>query len=359
MKKLVLTLFGLFVVLWSCTNEKLDDETINGTNLSFSVDSECTLSDSDNCGQGPDFNLAYYAAFDPVYWGSTETHKLSFQPQADGSIHIFGTTKLLSGTSCIAQIDLWLVEGKTYTELLGINGEFWSRDVCTNAIVDPELLNYFKIDSSRSSITFTDCESDNLPVGQFEVENAVRYEWRQDKLVTKEVQIGPGAAFTDSRNLDGLSAWVDLLIDGQKIASKLYFTLDCFEDIECETAFARSDDGATCFSDTPEAFDRWGWTIGPLSEGDYTYEIYSGAGQCDISKGELVGTVDVSYMNGNVSFTYNIDSQYNVEETHSYAGNAMFPTNKKGNPTVAPGQYTIQEDLEGEIYVIAHAVVCN
>ncbi|WP_298506689.1 hypothetical protein [uncultured Maribacter sp.] len=127
----------------------------------------------------------------------------------------------------------------------------------------------------------------------------------------------------------------------------------------CETAFARGTDGNTCFSDTPQGFNRWGWTIGPLNEGDYTYDIWAAAGQCDTSKGELVGTVDVSYNAGDVSVTYNIDPYYTVKETHTYAGNGMFPLNKKGKATVAPGQYSIEENLDGEIYVIAHAVVCK
>ena len=126
----------------------------------------------------------------------------------------------------------------------------------------------------------------------------------------------------------------------------------------CETAFARGNDGNTCFRD--EGFSRWGWTIGPLSDGaDESYDIYAGAGQCDISKGELVGTVEIQYENGDVTVTYNIDSNYEVTETHTYAGNEMFPTNKKGRYTVAPGQYEIKENLEGDIYVIAHAVVCS
>ncbi|NER11506.1 thioester domain-containing protein, partial [Muriicola jejuensis] len=146
--------------------------------------------------------------------------------------------------------------------------------------------------------------------------------------------------------------------NSQPIFITLEVPCDCRE-LECETAFARGENGATCFIDTPQEFDRWGWTIGPITEGDYTYDVYAGAGQCDISKGVLVGTVDVSYSDGNVEFEYNIDEGYTVQETHSYAGKAMFPTDKKGRPTVAPGQYSIAKGLNGEIYIIAHAVVCK
>ena len=35
----------------------------------------------------------------------------------------------------------------------------------------------------------------------------------------------------------------------------------------------------------------------------------------------------------------------------------MIPHDRPSNATVAPGQYYIADSLEGEIYVIAHAVV--
>lgn len=133
--------------------------------------------------------------------------------------------------------------------------------------------------------------------------------------------------------------------------------VECEPEPSCETAFARGTDGNTCF--IGEGFNRWGWTIGPLADGtEESYEIYAGAGQCDIEKGELVGTVDVSYVGGEVSVTYNIDEAYEVSETHAYVGSTMFPLDN-GEPTVAPGQYYIEENLSGAVYVIAHAVVCT
>ncbi|MBO6589808.1 MAG: hypothetical protein JJ885_06985 [Muricauda sp.] len=136
--------------------------------------------------------------------------------------------------------------------------------------------------------------------------------------------------------------------------------LECEQEpsLSCETAFARGSVGNTCF--IGEGFNRWGWTIGPLADGtEESYEVYAAAGQCDVDKGILVGTVDVSYTDGDVSVIYNINDGYVATETHTYAGNDMFPTAKNGKETVAPGQYYIEEDLSGEIYVIAHAVVCT
>lgn len=135
------------------------------------------------------------------------------------------------------------------------------------------------------------------------------------------------------------------------------FELECEPEPSCETAFARGTDGNTCF--IGEGFSRWGWSIGPLADGtEESYDVYAGAGQCDIGKAEWVGTVDVSYVDGVVSVTYNIDDSYTVSETHTYAGSTMFPYNN-GEATVAPGQYYIEDNLEGPIYVIAHAEVCN
>lgn len=135
------------------------------------------------------------------------------------------------------------------------------------------------------------------------------------------------------------------------------YTIECEPEGKCETAFARDIDGANCFIDN--GFSRWGWSIEMSEPGAMTYDIYAGAGQCEISKGEMVGTVTITYGDdGVVSFDYAIKDGYTVSETHEYAGNAMFPT-KNGAPTVAPGQYSIQDNLSGPIYVIWHAVVCN
>lgn len=67
-----------------------------------------------------------------------------------------------------------------------------------------------------------------------------------------------------------------------------------------ETAFAYGGEQlATCFldldfnSDSKSDFNRWGWTNGPLAAGSYSFDIYAGAGQCDLTKGTLVGTLNV------------------------------------------------------------------
>jgi hypothetical protein len=149
-----------------------------------------------------------------------------------------------------------------------------------------------------------------------------------------------------------------------------------------ETAFAYNcvTDYRTCFIGMDDGqggtFNRWGWTNGPLGEGTYYFDIYAGAGQCDISKGTLVGLLTVDYDGTTAVVTYNTCGGYTMTETHLYVGNDPLPwydhpqDPSKSGWTIAPGQYpyiheglpTVQQDIHtvsvtGEIYVVAHAVV--
>lgn len=144
---------------------------------------------------------------------------------------------------------------------------------------------------------------------------------------------------------------------------------------ESETAFAYGDTYANCFGEYPDFLDnpnRWGWTNGPLSSGTYTFEIYAGAGLCDLSKGTMVGYLDINYDGTSATVSYSLDSPYKLGEVHLYVGNDLFATDKQGEFTLAPGQYPLQEtfnnltttshsfnsiSVTGEIYVVAHAVV--
>lgn len=203
----------------------------------------------------------------------------------------------------------------------------------------------------------------------------------------------------------------------------MYFSYtwqDCIDDpgpdTKTETAFARllldpygtnqrGDDQVTCFKDLDtdgdnlsrnegdtEEITRWGWTNGALPEGDYDFELWAGAADCDTSKGTLVGTVTLAYHNGTAKVDFAITpglidpvtgEPYEMTETHLYIGYDIVPYVPKGNGnvgseyTVAPGSYkdtlfgqihgelanvtsdsyTITGLLEGNIYVVAHATV--
>ena len=139
---------------------------------------------------------------------------------------------------------------------------------------------------------------------------------------------------------------------GQYADATLLVNVQCYI---YETAYAKGAD-AICFIPT---FKNWGWTNPITPNGTYTWDLWAGAAQCDTTKGTLVGSVTVDYVNGGVKVTYNVFSNYILDETHVYAGYTMFPKDRRGNDTVAPGQYTNAtspwSDKQG--YVIAHAVV--
>ena len=163
------------------------------------------------------------------------------------------------------------------------------------------------------------------------------------------------------------------------------FTLTCTcetppvtGDATCETTFSYAPE-AICFLDIDEDgdfegdFSRWGWTHGPLGEGSYTFDIYAGAGQCDLSKGTLVGELRVDYFGSSATVGYLMYGGYTMDETQLYVGNEILPRNdKNGMLTVAPGQYGNIHDLteadydeftvtglSGDVYVVAHSVACG
>ena len=137
----------------------------------------------------------------------------------------------------------------------------------------------------------------------------------------------------------------------------------------CETAYAYYNPNiSTCFSYW--GFKSWGWTNGPLGPGDYTFDLYAGAAQCNLSKGENIGTLTVNYDGSTVHVYYDITgSGYTMSETHLYIGPTPIPPNNK--PGV-PGQYPYKHDNLNNavtdeytvpacdpIYIIAHATACE
>jgi|GEM_PF-2905179 len=134
----------------------------------------------------------------------------------------------------------------------------------------------------------------------------------------------------------------------------------------CETAYAVGDATFQSLMNTP----RWGWSLGALGEGVHTTDIYAGAGQNDLTKGTKVGTLQVDYDGSTAIVTYTMDAGFSMNETHLYVGSDALPS-KNGKSTVAPGQYGHQNTLsaattdtfevtglQGDIYVVAHAVTC-
>lgn len=147
---------------------------------------------------------------------------------------------------------------------------------------------------------------------------------------------------------------------------------------ETETSFAYGGTAnAHCFNEYGFVLNnsnRWGWTNGPLapSATAYTFDIYAGAGQCDLGKGFLAGTLTVLYQNGTATVTWNLLAAHKAKEFHLFIGAEPLPRNNQNEYTIAPGQfgntYTVPtgslqtytftiNNLSGNIYVMAHAVV--
>jgi hypothetical protein len=162
------------------------------------------------------------------------------------------------------------------------------------------------------------------------------------------------------------------------------FNIDCDDsgggDVDgTETAWAYGCDDATCFSTidedgdgTPD-FTKWGWTNGPLSEvGIYYFDIYAAAGQCDLTKGTLVGELIVDFDGTQALVEFTTCGSYYLDETHLYVGNEILPRDVNGEYTVAPGQFDYKHEnlpqgtqsdfyapiaVTAPFYVVAHAVV--
>jgi hypothetical protein len=141
----------------------------------------------------------------------------------------------------------------------------------------------------------------------------------------------------------------------------------------CETAFAYNCCYANCFSEW--GFSNWGWTNGPLGPkcGSYYLSLYAEAGGCNPYNGKRVGYLTVYYRGSRAIVVYHMYHGYKMKETHLYVGNEPLPRDNNGDYTVAPGQYPYKhenldnastdwycvEDLSGDIYIVAHAVVCR
>ncbi|HEX8014087.1 MAG TPA: hypothetical protein VF465_02530 [Flavobacterium sp.] len=137
-------------------------------------------------------------------------------------------------------------------------------------------------------------------------------------------------------------------------------------------------DGTTCDTaymfgnytfNSLEISEKWGWATyyNNVMNGNYTYNLYAGAGQNDITKGYLAGTVTIVIQGSNVSVTINATHPGTVfTETHVYLSDSP-PT------TAAPGQFGNQHTLnntttdnynlsysgDGSFWIIVHAGVCT
>ena len=140
-----------------------------------------------------------------------------------------------------------------------------------------------------------------------------------------------------------------------------------------ETAFALGemtfvkDSDALTVMEKNNPTSRWGWQVTvPPGDGTLEKDIYAGAGQNDISKGTLVGTLTITRAGDDVTVAYNMFDNATMSATHLYVGTDYVPT-------TAPGQYgnlheltdasddeftvTVSGAADQPLYVVAHAAV--
>lgn len=136
-------------------------------------------------------------------------------------------------------------------------------------------------------------------------------------------------------------------------------------EVNCETAYAYGEGASLqtlCFLDIPNVQGaNWGWTnqIGP---GTYNWPIYAGAGQCDITKGTLVGNLNVVYAAGTATITFQPDAGVTFGDFHVWVGtNGNMLPSRNGKWITSPGSYNhkgmnpvVVNGLGGNIWIAAH-----
>ncbi len=376
MKTKIFTLVGICLLFFTCQTEPIETDNLSAdttkkkgqkpkdTSSNDDVNYvECNILDIDRSpyqGIQPTANFWWSASptgsdyNDPnAYFSQDDSNNLTWREYDNGTARIFGTTAM--GT-CVLTVDVWLKDKKTWDEWQAIGGEH-KKEGTAGLASNSEDMHFYVIDEALSSVSAAG--GDCLQEGDFGIEQ--RPDPNDPNTPNFGAHFGPGGANFDS-DIDaiGLSTWgwfKDLNTGERLWLVDFNFKLEC--EPECETAFAKgnSGDDHACFDEG--GFSRWGWNIGPLSEGTYTYNVYAAAGQCNIENGYLAGTVTIEYGDGTASASYDLFDGYELEEEHFYAGVTPYPLKNNGSYTVAPGQYYVEDELSGDIYVIAHAVVCE
>ncbi|HCY74480.1 MAG TPA: hypothetical protein DHV28_01035 [Ignavibacteriales bacterium] len=157
----------------------------------------------------------------------------------------------------------------------------------------------------------------------------------------------------------------DGYLDGYEKQALVKFDIQCTPPLveHCETAYAKASNGECFLSLSPISANNWGWTNQITGSGSWDWPIYAGAGQCDVTKGTLVGELHVSYNGTTVTIEYDLDAGYTLSETHVWVGTTKLPI-KKGIFVTAPGQFNnngvnpVQVNIAAPFYIAAHAGVC-
>eukprot|EP00475_Leptophrys_vorax_P004463 TRINITY_DN1266_c0_g1_i1.p1 TRINITY_DN1266_c0_g1~~TRINITY_DN1266_c0_g1_i1.p1 ORF type:complete len:955 (-),score=249.32 TRINITY_DN1266_c0_g1_i1:42-2906(-) len=138
---------------------------------------------------------------------------------------------------------------------------------------------------------------------------------------------------------------------------------------------------STCFTNFTIGCKRWGWSMGPKSfnnNNDFDFDIWSGAGQCDFSKGVYIGTGHVSFRPSENKCNVRLDvSDKRVSEIHVWIGSTKLPWDGSKFIT-APGQWPLNKQVNAgdslsfdydmsqsgcsansQVYVAVHSVIAT
>ncbi|TDN87558.1 hypothetical protein DET49_1116 [Salegentibacter sp. 24] len=134
----------------------------------------------------------------------------------------------------------------------------------------------------------------------------------------------------------------------------------------CETAYMEGDTPLNTLANA----NRWGWaehyqtSVEGSSE---TFDIWAGAGQNDTSKGEHIGTAEITVAGDDISLVITLDPGKSLDDLHINLSEAA----PSGNAVFAPGQYNLNDEVSQgtltytwertyseDFYIIIHAVAC-
>lgn len=133
---------------------------------------------------------------------------------------------------------------------------------------------------------------------------------------------------------------------------------ECDVEEGCETAYMVGD---VELDDLDYPGNNWGWAEHFMNEGDgdYEYEIYAGAGQNDISRGDHIGDVFLTVDGDDFTLVVDYFDGVDINDFHVYIGDSA-PASR------APGQFDNQDDsmtyqftdADGMFWFIVHAEAC-
>lgn len=253
-----------------------------------------------------------------------------------------------------------------------------------------DILGYLKIvkhwdgypdgfDDFPESISGTITHPDGTTIDDFTLYAADGWEDTFGPYIPGEYTVAEDDIDGWDTTLDPIDGKVDVVAGEEADAVVLDIYNDYIPQYHDETMWAYHDGYAIRFTEIAKNLKNWGWTNGPfdVDEGEIIeLDLYAGAGGNDISKGQLVGTVTITF-NGDGKVTVEYETDHEMLEVHFFIGRGE--DNKlpkaKNKYTNAPGQFpydesdgdmssdgmyfemTIPFEFLEDIYIAAHGVV--